>query len=91
MDNMLTWLLGILGTVGIILVVVLLFLSCWCIKVKRRQDQVNAVGGPLPGKFAVGSITSLEPRPNLNEENAPQMEETSTAMPEGILGLNTSV
>lgn len=76
---------------GIILVVVLLFLSCWVVKVKRRQDQVNAVGGPLPGKFAVGSITSLEPRPNLNEENAPQIEETSTAMPEGILGLNTSV
>ena len=32
---------------GIILVVVLLFLSCWVVKVKRRQDQEKVPGGTL--------------------------------------------
>uniref|UniRef100_A0A914KKZ1 Protein mesh n=2 Tax=Meloidogyne TaxID=189290 RepID=A0A914KKZ1_MELIC len=78
MDNMLTWLLGILGTVGIILVVVLLFLSCWVVKVKRRQDQEKVPGGTLrqqqfmaPGfggaesmpPKSVGSDSTLELRP----------------------------
>jgi hypothetical protein len=60
MDNMLTWLIGILwfvtikigkklnnlfnySTVGGILLVVLFFLCCWCVKVRRRQDQEKTV------------------------------------------------
>uniref|UniRef100_A0A914Y0L5 Protein mesh n=1 Tax=Panagrolaimus superbus TaxID=310955 RepID=A0A914Y0L5_9BILA len=38
-ENFLKWLTAIASTIGIILVIVLIFLSCWCIKQRRRQNR----------------------------------------------------
>ncbi|KAH7729324.1 AMOP domain-containing protein [Aphelenchoides avenae] len=39
MDNFLKWLTGILVTIAIIVCIILIFLCCWCTKVRRRQER----------------------------------------------------
>lgn len=39
MHNFLNWLIGILVTLGIITALILIFLSCWCVKIKRQQER----------------------------------------------------
>ncbi|VDK24233.1 unnamed protein product [Anisakis simplex] len=37
-DNLFKWLTIVSATVGIIMAFVLIFLSCWCVKQKKRRD-----------------------------------------------------
>jgi hypothetical protein len=39
MDNFLKWLTDILVTLAVIVVFILIFLCCWCTKVRRRQER----------------------------------------------------
>ncbi|KAL3094436.1 hypothetical protein niasHT_025912 [Heterodera trifolii] len=73
MDNMLTWLTGILSTVGAILVLILCFLCCWCVKVRRRKEQEQSAGGrPMRQQFprSLESETSLRPKSGLSSSLA---------------------
>lgn len=38
-DNFINWLIGILIFLGIITIILLIFLSFWCIKMRRQQDR----------------------------------------------------
>ncbi|KAH7729325.1 AMOP domain-containing protein [Aphelenchoides avenae] len=46
MDNFLKWLAGILGTVAFLIAIILVFLTFWCIKQKRR-NAVSPDGAPF--------------------------------------------
>ncbi|CAI4229439.1 unnamed protein product [Auanema sp. JU1783] len=37
-ENFLTWLAAILGTLGVILAIMFIFLCCWCMKVQRKAE-----------------------------------------------------
>lgn len=40
-DNFINWLIGILFFIGIITIIILIFLSFWCIKMQKKQERVT--------------------------------------------------
>lgn len=52
MDNFLMWLFAIMLTVSLLTILILIFLCCWCIKMRRRQEQdVNRQGARGASRF----------------------------------------
>ena len=60
-ENMLTWLTAILSVVAIIMVLIMIFLCCWCIKRKRLQErsEEDTDNGTEPSRFRRVSINFI--------------------------------
>lgn len=57
MHNFLNWLTGILITIGILTAIILIFLCCWCTKIRRQQelDKNFVDNSPLTNRFSKGA------------------------------------
>ncbi|VDK77731.1 unnamed protein product [Litomosoides sigmodontis] len=60
-DNLFKWLTAIFSTIGIIMVIVLIFLCCWTLKQKRRQQSDEKISSLY--KVPIRSSMSSETRP----------------------------
>ena len=57
MHNFLNWLSGILITIGILTTIILIFLCCWCTKIRRQQEREKnrPDNSPLTNRFQKGN------------------------------------
>uniref|UniRef100_A0A915PJA1 Protein mesh n=1 Tax=Setaria digitata TaxID=48799 RepID=A0A915PJA1_9BILA len=66
-DNLFKWLTAIFSTIGIIMVIVLIFLCCWTLKQKRRQHAEEKISSlyktPIRGSMVSRDWRSSETRP----------------------------
>uniref|UniRef100_A0A158Q8L5 Protein mesh n=1 Tax=Elaeophora elaphi TaxID=1147741 RepID=A0A158Q8L5_9BILA len=66
-DNLFKWLTAIFSTIGIIMAIVLIFLCCWTLKQKRRQQTEEKISSlykvPIRSSMVSRDWTSSETRP----------------------------
>ncbi|MCP9265416.1 Protein F54D1.6 [Dirofilaria immitis] len=66
-DNLFKWLTAIFSTIGIIMIIVLIFLFCWTLKQKRRQQAEEKISSlykvPIRGSMVSRDWRSSETKP----------------------------